>query len=216
MTTSVVVKCSGSLSYSTQYVYFSTLKFRWHCSLYTIHNFQKFSSFVIHQAITLLSSNKYVLVILPVFAFRISCFMGIVKLQSKFDFLSNASTIFMFLVRFDWLHLFWADLGNKPCHCQPWEQRLQTSFNFAKLKNYSQAHCFRLALECQENKYDGVVPMPRATLVRSQAGPNFGMRFELREDVCWVQSIAIYPKDHHFWNAPAAPLKVSKKVWAHR
>jgi hypothetical protein len=36
-----------------------------------------------------------------VFAFRISCFMGIVKLRSKFDFLSTASTIFMFLVRFD-------------------------------------------------------------------------------------------------------------------
>ena len=51
------------------------------------------------KPLCLLSSNKYVLVIL--FAFRsISCFMGIVKLRSKFDVSNTISTIFMFLIRF--------------------------------------------------------------------------------------------------------------------
>lgn len=83
----------GSFSLSTQHVYFSTL-IVW-CWLQSVYNPRIADNFEHIKPLCLLSSNKYVLVIL--FALKsISCFMGIVKLRSKFDVSNTISTIFMF------------------------------------------------------------------------------------------------------------------------
>jgi len=83
----------GSFSLSTQHVYFSTL-IVW-CWLQSVYNPRVADNFEHIKPLCLLSSNKYVLVIL--FALKsISCFMGIVKLRSKFDVSNTISTIFLF------------------------------------------------------------------------------------------------------------------------
>ena len=111
----------GSFSLSTQHVYFSTL-IVW-CWLQSVYNPRIADNFEHIKPLCLLSSNKYVLVIL--FALKsISSFRIIVSLRSKFDVSNAISTGFHVLdslrasprrparfwrfscswIRFDWLH----------------------------------------------------------------------------------------------------------------
>jgi len=111
----------GSFSLSTQHVYFSTL-IVW-CWLQSAYNPRIADNFEHIKPLCLISSNKYVLVIL--FALKsISSFRIIVSLRSKFDVSNAISTGFHVLdslrasprrparfwrfscswIRFDWLH----------------------------------------------------------------------------------------------------------------